>query len=90
MMGKHSRVTETSDYVAMMLRMCNSYGDRVADDPIALVHLAELQAALANAANRGAFEANQREGGYSQNEIASLMGVSRQAVQQRIGRGRAV
>ncbi len=94
-MGKHSatprpkRETETSEYVAMMRRIIVKYGDRIAADPIALVHVPELQKELADAVNRGVFEANQR-GGYSQNEMAALAGVSRQAVQQRIGRGREV
>jgi hypothetical protein len=90
MAGKHRagrRQTETSDYVAFMLRTIISYGDRIAADPAALVHLRELQATLADQVNRGIWEANARAGGYSQNEIAAMLGVSRQAIAKRIGLG---
>jgi hypothetical protein len=33
--GPH-RITETSDYVAMMTRIITAYGDRIAADPAAL------------------------------------------------------
>jgi predicted DNA-binding protein YlxM (UPF0122 family) len=93
-MGKHAGAPrppiETSDYVAMMLRIANGYGNRIADDPAALVHMAELVQGLTDAVNRGIFEANRGENSYSQNEIARMMGVSRQAVQQRIRIGERV
>jgi predicted transcriptional regulator len=93
-MGTHSRPgrreTETSDYVAFMLRVADGYGKRIADDPAALVHAKDIQQALADAINRGVFEANAGRGHYSQNEMASMLGVSRQAIQQRIKTGRAV
>ena len=84
--GRAPRVTETSDFVAMLLRMTNALGDRIAADPIALVHVPDLQQALADAVNRGVFEANNAKG-YSTYEIAALAGVTRQAVQQRVRRG---
>lgn len=92
MTGKHRARprTETSDYVAMLTRLLNSWGDRVAADPAALVHLPELTRLLADATNRGMFEANQRPGGYSQNDMAAILGVSRQAVAKRIGLGQVV
>lgn len=99
-MGKHSapkcakkrpaRVTETSDYVAMMLRIFKGYGDRVSADPVALVHLGELIAALANETNRGIYLANDGEHSYSQNDMARILGVSRQAVAKRIANGELV
>lgn len=81
------RATETSDYVAAMERMMIAWGDRVAADPAALVHLRELETTLSQQTSRGIWEANER-GQYSQNQIAACLGVTRQAVQQRIGKGR--
>ena len=79
--------TETSDYVAMLTRMINAWGDRVADDPAALVHLGDLIAALRDATNRGMFEANRRPGGYSHNDMAAILGVTRPAIGKRIALG---
>lgn len=84
--GRAQRVTETSDYVAMLERLLIAWGDRVADDPAALVHLRELEATLVQQTNRGVWEANRR-GAYSQNHMAALLGVTRQAIAKRIGLG---
>lgn len=81
------RVTETSDYVAAMTRMMIAWGDRVAHDPAALVHLRELESTLSQQTSRGIWEANERAA-YSQNQIAACLGVTRQAIQQRIAKGR--
>jgi hypothetical protein len=94
MPGKHradakrqpARVVETSDYVAFMTRVMIGWGDRVASDPAALVHLRELELTLTQQTNRGVWEANER-GQYSQNHMAAILGVSRQAVAKRIGLG---
>jgi hypothetical protein len=96
MTGKHRagssprRVTETSDYVAMMARIITAYGDRIAADPAALAHLRDLQDVLAEQVNRGIFEANKGQNHYSQNEMAAILGVSRQAIAKRIGLGEAI
>jgi hypothetical protein len=96
MAGKHrarrgpQRVTETSDYVAMMTRIIAAFGDRIAADPVALAHLRDLQAALIEQTNRGIFEANKSSAHYSQNEIARILGVSRQAIAKRIALGEQV
>jgi hypothetical protein len=96
MNGRHragtapQRTTETSDYVAMMTRIIGSFGDRIAQDPAALVHLADLETALRDAVNRGIFEANRSTRHYSQNEIGAILGVSRQAVARRVGLGELV
>ena len=96
MAGRHragqapQRVTETSDYVAMMTRIMASFGDRVAHDPAALAHLRDLQTALADQVNRGIFEANKSADHYSQNEMAAILGVSRQAIAKRISLGEQV
>jgi len=73
----------------MMRRLIIAWGDRVAADPAALVHLAELTRELSDQTSRGIFEANRR-GGYSQNEIARMLGVTRQAIAKRITLGEAV
>lgn len=80
------RVTETSDYVAFMTRLMIGWGDRIAADPAALVHLRELEVTFTQQTNRGIWEANER-GAYSQNHMASILGVSRQAVAKRITLG---
>jgi hypothetical protein len=93
MIGRHAaagrqkrsqRVRETSEYVAMLQRMLEAWGDRVSADPAALVHLAALGRTLCDATNRGIFEANKGSGRYSQNEIAAILGLTRQAVAYRI------
>lgn len=91
--GRHrrtGRVRETSEYAAFTLRVLAGYGDRVAADPAALVHLADILAYAQQEANRGIYLANAGEQSYSQNEIARILGVSRQAVAKRIEQGRAV
>lgn len=93
MSGKHrtqrtsARVTETSDYVAMMTRIIHGYGARIANDPAALVHLPDLQRTMVEAVNRGIYEANRSADHYSQNDIARILGVSQQAVSKRIKLG---
>jgi len=86
--GRHraGRVVETSDYVAFLTRALVAWGDRVADDPAALVHLRELEQTLVQQTNRGIWVANERSR-YSQNEIAAILGISRQGVAKRIGLG---
>lgn len=83
------RVTETSDYVAFLIRALTAWGDRVADDPAALVHLRDLETALRDQTNRGIWEANQR-GQYSQREIAAILGISQQGIGKRSKLGEAV
>lgn len=98
MTGRHAapkrpkRDTETSEYVAMMRRIFKGYGDRIRQDPAALVHLAELVDAFRDEVNRGIYEANQATNGqpYSMNEIAAMLGASRQATQQRVHKGRDI
>lgn len=45
---------------------------------------------LADQVNRGIFEANKGQDHYSQNEMAAILGVSRQAIAKRVGLGEAV
>lgn len=82
-----NRTAETSDYVAFLKRALYGYGRRIGDDPAALVHLRELETALRDAVNLGAFLANQGRDHYSQNEQARILCVSRQAIAKRIKLG---
>lgn len=81
------RAVETSEYVAMMTRIITAFGDRIAADPAALTHLRDLEQALTDQVNRGIFEANKSSSRYSQNEIAAILGVTRQAIAKRITAG---
>lgn len=84
------RVTETSDFVAMLRRLFNAWGDRVGQDPAALVHLAELVAELERQTNRGIFVANRGQDHYSQRDIGRILGLTRQAIAHRIKLGELV
>jgi hypothetical protein len=55
-----------------------------------LAHLRDLQDVLADQVNRGIFEANKGRNHYSQNEMAAILGISRQAIAKRIGLGETV
>lgn len=87
---KAHRRTETSDYVAMMRRIQAGWGDRVAEDPAALVHWAELVRGLTEETNRGIFEANRSAAHYSLTDIAAILGLTKQAVSLRVRAGEAV
>jgi len=88
--GRH-RITETSDYIAFMLRVVNRYGERVGEDPAALAHLRDIEAALRDAVNLGIYTANKAPyRPYSIGEIGAILGVSKQAAHKRVGLGEAV
>ena len=94
MRGKHrarvarKRSTENSDYAAMLIRMIYGYGKRVGDDPAALAHLRDIEAALRDAVNLGIAWANKEtDRPYSINEMAAILGVSKQAVHKRVQNG---
>jgi hypothetical protein len=84
---KRKRVTGTGDYAAMLHRMLAAYGRRVAEDPAAVEHLAGLERSLATAVNLGLYQA--AEAGRSAQDLAGMMGVSRQAVYKRLAAGEA-
>jgi hypothetical protein len=90
MAGQHrrrKRATTTDDYAAMMARMVRAYGKRIGTDPQAgLAHLRELEAAMADAVNLGIYSAN-RDGGRSINDLADMLGVSKQAIHNRVKLG---
>lgn len=82
------RPVETSEFVAFATRIMVAWGDRIADDPAALVHLRELEATLQQQTNRGIFEANRGQAHYSQSDMAKILGLtSRQAIAHRIKLG---
>jgi hypothetical protein len=88
---RRKRQTETSDYVAMLMRIIYGYGARVGQDPAALVHLRDLEAGMRDAVNIGIYAANKLEDRpYSINEIAAIMGISKQAVHKRVQLGEEV
>ncbi|GAA4083025.1 hypothetical protein [Actinomadura miaoliensis] len=92
--NRSGRITETSDYVAMLQRIIWGYGRRIGEDAAALVHLRDLEQTLRDAVNWGMFLANQAgangQPGYSQNEQARMLGVSRQAIAKRIKIGEQI
>ena len=85
---RRKRVTETEDYVAMLLRMIYNLADRIAGDPAAAAHLEDLKAALGAAGNIGLWAANKTgDCPWSVNELALLTGKSKQAMHQQVQRG---
>lgn len=85
------RQVEASEYVAMMVRIIYGFGYRVSEDPAALVHLREIEAALRDAVNVGIYGANKLgDRPYGINELGSILGVSKQAVHKRVRLGEEV
>jgi predicted DNA binding protein len=81
---KRKRTTSGEQYAAMLRRMLTAYGTRIGQDPASgLTHLRELEQALTDAENLGIYTAN-RTGGHSINELADILGVSKQAVHKRV------
>src|ERR1700685_4150482 len=75
----------------MMVRIIYGFGYRVSEDPAALVHLREIEAALRDAVNVGIYGANKLGARpYGINELGSILGVSKQAVHKRVGLGEEV
>ncbi|WP_299694563.1 hypothetical protein [Hydrocarboniphaga sp.] len=80
------RVVENSDYRQMVGRMLQSLGRRVGGgDPEDLALLASL-AREVDELLRQAIDAQRQRGEVSWSQIASELGVSKQAAQQRFGR----
>jgi hypothetical protein len=87
-LARRRRKTEDDEYAAMLLRMIHKYADRIAADPTAGVHLTELKAALAAAGNVGFYAANRLASHpYGLNELAAIMGISKQSMHEQIRRG---
>jgi hypothetical protein len=78
-------LTESDEYGAFVRRIMRAYGRRVADRDIeGLVGLAQLQTEL-TAQIKDTAQALQAQG-YSWAEIGRVLGVSKQAAQQRFGK----
>lgn len=89
--ARRKRDVETSEYAAMMTRIIFGYGQRIAQDPVALVHLRDLEAAMRDAVNLGIYAANRfGDRPYSINEMAAILGISKQAVHKRVQLGETV
>lgn len=93
MTGTHrraKRTTTTDDYAAMLRRMITAYGTRIGSDPAeGLTHLRDLEQAMTDSANYGLYMAN-KVGGRSINQLADMLGVSKQAIFKRVGQGELV
>lgn len=86
------RVTETEEYCAMMHRMIDALGVRLADDPAGLVHVEGLRDHLRDVANVAIALNQERPGnaGYSFGELAKILGMRRESVFERAQKGRAI
>lgn len=74
----------------MLTRMLRGYGKRIGADPAAsLPHLRELEQALTDSVNLGIYTAN-KIGGHSINELADVLGVSKQAIFKRVTLGEQI
>jgi len=84
-MARTTKIRETADYCAMMVRMMRAHARRVAAGSAEdLADLVALRAELDQAIDAGA-RALHDDGGLSWTEIATALGVSRQAARQRFG-----
>jgi hypothetical protein len=101
MTGKHAapkpparprrRATETSDLAGALMRMHRAFGERIGDDPAALVHEQQLIESLRDAINHGIWLANRNPGTrYSLPEIGRVTGRTKQAISLRVQAGEAV
>ena len=89
--ARRKRTVETSEYVAMFKRIIIGYGSRIASDPVALVHLRDLEEQMRDAVNLGIYAANTTgDRPYSINEIAGILHISKQAVHKRVKLGEIV
>jgi len=79
---------ETPEYVAMLRRMVRGLGRRINEhaNPSDLVDLVELQRELDDCV-RASVRVMREEHGYTWQQLADELGVTRQAVQQRYGKG---
>ena len=80
-------VTENSEYAAFTRRILRAYSRRIAaGDVESLVHMVTLSDDVDHAIKQAVD--GLRDSGYSWAEIGARLGISRQAAQQRWGRGR--
>lgn len=84
------RVTETEEYVAMLHRMVDALGVRLADDPAGLVHVEPLREHLRDVMNIAIAVNQEKPRGYSFGELAKILGIKRESVYERAVKGRAL
>lgn len=87
---RSARVTETEEYVAMLHRMVDALGVRLADDPAGLVHVEPLREHLRDVANVAIAHNQEKPRGYSFGELAKILGIKRESVYERAVKGRAL
>src|SRR2546423_10790129 len=84
--NRRREVVENDEYAAFVRRVMRAYGRRVADGDIeALSELVALSQHIEDAIRDAVI--GLREYRYAWSEIAARLGISRQAAQQRWGRG---
>jgi hypothetical protein len=82
------RKTDNSEYAAMMMRIFFGFSKRIGEDPAALTDLPMLRAGFEDFINLGIFAANKNGSNpYSINEIAKIMGMTKQGVHLRVKQG---
>jgi hypothetical protein len=87
---KRKRTTTNDGYAAMLARMLRAYGTRIGEEPATgLAHLRELEQAMTDATNLGLYTAN-RDGGHSVNQLAAMLGISKQSVHARVKAGERI
>lgn len=84
------RITETEEYCAMLHRMIDALGVRLADDPAGLVHVEPLREHLRDAMNLAIAINQEKPRGYSFGELAKILGMKRESVYERAVKGRAL
>jgi hypothetical protein len=87
---RSKRVTETEEYVAMLHRMVDALGVRLADDPAGLVHVEGLRDHLRDVANVAIAVNQEKPRGYSFGELAKILGIKRESVYERAVKGRKI
>ena len=84
--NRRRRVVENDEYAAFLRRVVRAHGRRIGDGDVeGLAELVALSADIDRAI--GEAVGGLRRFGYSWSEIAGRLGVTRQAAQQRWGRG---
>jgi hypothetical protein len=83
-------VVETEDYVAMLHRMVDALGVRLADDPAGLVHVEGLRDHLRDMANVAIAHNQAKPRGYSFAELGRILGMKRESAYERAQKGRVI
>lgn len=84
------RIVETEEYAAFLGRAIDALVERCAADPAGLIHFPELIKRMQDGYNWAVARAKDGQDSYTLTEIASVLGVSGPAIQQRVNKGRAL